>query len=87
MTREPDGELSFRTPHGWLAPGGATTGSGASPSGRDLRARNNALGVTIDPHTATPSWMGERVDLAYAIDVLHPLACGTCERKRAAGSA
>ena len=25
-------------------------------------------------HTATPGWLGERLNVGYAIDVLHPLA-------------
>ena len=31
----------------------------------------------------TPGWFGERLDLGYAIDVLHPLATG--ERIREGG--
>ena len=27
-------------------------------------------------HTATPSWLGERLNVAYAIDVLHPMTVG-----------
>jgi len=26
--------------------------------------------------TGTPSWLGERLDVGWAIDVLHPLALG-----------
>lgn len=40
----------------------------------ELRMRNDALGLRIDAQTATPSWLGERLDLGYAIDALHPLA-------------
>jgi len=39
-----------------------------------LRAMNEAAGLELDPHTSTPLWQGERLDVAYAIDVLHPLA-------------
>jgi hypothetical protein len=28
----------------------------------------------VGPRTATPGWQGERLDVGYAIDVLHPLA-------------
>jgi hypothetical protein len=41
----------------------------------ELRAQNDALGLHIDAHTSMPSWLGERLDLDYAISVLHPLAC------------
>ena len=39
-----------------------------------LRARNEAQGLVLHAHTATPGWLGEPLDLGYAIDVLHPLA-------------
>jgi hypothetical protein len=38
------------------------------------RAKNTAEGVRVDARTATPGWCGERLDLGWAIDVLHPLA-------------
>ena len=41
-----------------------------------LRAANVANGVRLDARTALPTWYGERVDMGYAIDVLHPLAIG-----------
>jgi hypothetical protein len=40
-----------------------------------LRTDNEALGIQIDSHTSTPSWLGERLDLEYAISVMHPVAC------------
>jgi hypothetical protein len=39
-----------------------------------LRAQHRALGVDIHARTALPSWAGERLDLAWALDVLHPRA-------------
>ena len=39
-----------------------------------LRALNDAEGLVLHAHTATPSWLGERLNVGYAIDVLHPLA-------------
>ena len=33
-------------------------------------ARLAAAGVSIGPHTATPDWYGESLDLAAALDVL-----------------
>jgi hypothetical protein len=41
-----------------------------------LRARNEAEGVHLHAHTATSEWLGERLDVGWAIDVLHPLATG-----------
>jgi hypothetical protein len=40
----------------------------------ELRARHTAQGLQIHPRTACPGWLGERLDVVYAIDVLHPLA-------------
>jgi hypothetical protein len=42
----------------------------------ELRARHEAAGLHLDASTATPDWFGERFDVGYAIDVLHPLAAG-----------
>ena len=42
------------------------TGSPLAPT----RARLAGASITIGAHTATPHWHGERLDLAYAIDVL-----------------
>jgi hypothetical protein len=39
-----------------------------------LRARNRADGLGLDAWTACAEWRGERLDLGYALDVLHPLA-------------
>ena len=30
----------------------------------------------MDARTAIPGWLGEHLDVGYAIDVLHPLAAG-----------
>jgi hypothetical protein len=40
----------------------------------NLRARNEAEGVQIDAKTSLPNWAGERLDLGWAISVMHPLA-------------
>ena len=45
-------------------------------SGAVLRERNAANGIHIDAQTSKPSWLGDRLDLGYAIDVLHPAATG-----------
>jgi hypothetical protein len=39
-----------------------------------ILARNEAEGLSLHSRTAMPSWRGERLDVGYAIDVLHPLA-------------
>jgi hypothetical protein len=39
-----------------------------------IRTRHAAQGVRIHARTSCPGWLGERLDVGYAIDVLHPLA-------------
>jgi hypothetical protein len=39
-----------------------------------LRARHDAQGLGLHARTAIPGWLGERLDVGWAIDVLHPLA-------------
>jgi len=39
-----------------------------------LRARHGADGLRLTARTACPSWLGERLNVGWAIDVLHPLA-------------
>src|SRR5262249_19784943 len=74
IDREPDGMLSFRRPNGRLLPAvPPPTTVPADPVGV-LRARNDAEGLEITAQTSKPGWLGERLDIGYAIDVLHPLA-------------
>src|SRR5206468_2492276 len=76
VERQRDGELCFRRPDGQLlAESPALPPVPADPVGT-LRARNEAEGIQIDPQTSKPGWLGERLDVGYAIDVLHPLATG-----------
>jgi hypothetical protein len=37
-----------------------------------LITQHHGQGPTIGPRTACPGWLGERLDLAWAIDVLRP---------------
>jgi hypothetical protein len=39
-----------------------------------LHWNHRARGLTIGPETSMPSWLGERLDLGWAISVLHPAA-------------
>jgi hypothetical protein len=41
---------------------------------RVLQARHEAEGLHLHARTATPGWLGEHLNVGYAIDVLHPLA-------------
>ena len=74
VDRLSDGELRFRYPNGRLLP--EVPSSAAAPSNPvdALRKRHEAEGLVLHAHTATPLWLGEPLDVGYAIDVLHPLA-------------
>ena len=74
LDRLPDGAFEFRRPNGWVLPEVPDPPPIVSDPVARLRAQNDAEGLHLNAHTATPSWLGERLDVVYAIDVLHPLA-------------
>jgi hypothetical protein len=74
LERLPDDELQFRRPNGWILPDVPPSANVPSQPAEVLRALNDAAGLILNAHTATPIWQGERLDVVYAIDVLHPLA-------------
>jgi len=74
LDRQADGELRFRRPNGRLIPEVPPPPVVPDDPVQDLRARHHAEGFRLDAHTATPGWLGEPLDVGYAIDVLHPLA-------------
>ena len=74
VERQPDGQLQFRRPDGRVIPDvPAPPHVGPDPP-RMIRAQNEAAGLSLHARTAMPLWLGERLNLGYAIDVLHPLA-------------
>ena len=76
VERQADGELCFRRPDGRLLPESPALPPVPTDTIGILRARNDAEGIQIDAQTSKPGWLGERLDVGYAIDVLHPLAIG-----------
>jgi hypothetical protein len=74
VDRQPDGELRFRDPHGRLLPEVPPPPAVRGDPVEIIRARNDAEGLDLHPRTAIPGWLGERLDVVWAIDVLHPLA-------------
>jgi hypothetical protein len=72
-----DGELRFRRPDGRPLPEVPPTPPVPSDPVQALRTQNETAGVHIHARTACPGWLGERLDVGYAIDVLHPLALGS----------
>jgi 5-methylcytosine-specific restriction endonuclease McrA len=76
VDRHADGELRFRRPDGRLLPEVPPTPSVPRDPAQTLRARHDAEGLRLHARTAMPGWLGERLDVGWAIDVLHPLAHG-----------
>jgi hypothetical protein len=74
VEREADGELRFHRPDGRLLPEVPPPSEVRGDPVEILQARHDAAGLVLHAHTATPGWLGERLDIGYAIDVLHPLA-------------
>ena len=74
VIRQPDGELQFRRPDGRVFPDVPAPIVISYDALKILRRRNKNAGLILHSHTLTPGWLGERLDVGYAIDVLHPLA-------------
>src|SRR6058998_3109025 len=74
VDRQRDGELRFRRPDGRLLPEVPRAPEVSGDPAQVLRARHEAEGRVLHARTAMPGWMGERLDVGWAIDVLHPLA-------------
>jgi 5-methylcytosine-specific restriction endonuclease McrA len=74
VDRQPDGELRFRRPDGRVLPEVPSPPGVPADPVNVLRARHAAEGRVLHARTAIPGWLGERLDVGWAIDVLHPLA-------------
>jgi len=74
VIRRPDGDLQFFRPDGRLLPEAPAATAVPTDPVHSLRAQHEAGGLHLDADTARPGWLGERLDVVYAIDVLHPLA-------------
>ncbi len=74
IAREADGALMFRRPDGRLVPDVPDPPLLFRDPLDMLREANLTHGVSLDSHTIMPGWRGERLDVGWAIDVLHPLA-------------
>jgi len=74
VQRQADGELCFRRADGRVVPDVPPPTAVAENPAETLRAENEARGIHIGAQTSKPGWLGERLDVGYAISVLHPLA-------------
>ena len=70
VTLDTDGDVQFVRPDGRpfpaVPPAPNWTGAPLAP----VTARLDQDDIAIDPHTATPAWRGERLDLHWAVGVL-----------------
>jgi hypothetical protein len=74
VARLPDGTLEFRRPDGRVLPDVPPVPGVPDDPLEALYAANVEHGLHIDADTARVGWLGERVNVRYAIDVLHPRA-------------
>ena len=74
LERLPDGGLQFRRPDGRLLPEVPSPATVPADPVGTLRAQHAAQGLRLHARTGLAGWLGERLDVGWAIDVLHPLA-------------
>jgi hypothetical protein len=81
ITCTPAGALQFRRPDGRLLPEAPAPPSLPTDPAEALRAEHAAQGLRLHARTGLAGWLGERLDLGWAIDVLHPLAARASVRQ------
>ena len=74
VARGPDDELQFRRPDGRLLPEVPSWPRVPEKPVDALRTCNEAHGLSLGPRTGCARYLGERLNLGWAIDVLHPRA-------------
>jgi hypothetical protein len=74
LERLPNGDLRFTSSDGRVLPDVPPSPEIPDDAIGVIRRRNEANGLHLHADTAKPGWCGERLNLGYAIDVLHPRA-------------
>ena len=74
VERRTDGGLRFLRPDGREVPEVPPPAALPHDAVQSLRARHAAQGLHLHARTGISGWLGERLDLGWAIDVLHPRA-------------
>jgi 5-methylcytosine-specific restriction endonuclease McrA len=74
VARGPDGTLRFQRPDGCLLPEVPTPAAVPSDPINALRACHDSQGLRLNARTGCAGWLGERLNVGWAIDVLHPEA-------------
>jgi 5-methylcytosine-specific restriction endonuclease McrA len=77
VERGADGALRFQRPDGRPLPEVPVAAPVPADPVGELRAGHAARGLRLHVRTACPAWLGEPLDLGWAIDVLHPLAAAS----------
>ena len=72
VARAPDGALQFRRPDGRPLPEVPPPVAVPADPVQTLRQQHDSQGLRLHPRTACPGWLGERLDVGWAIGVLHP---------------
>ena len=76
ITREPDGTVQVHRPDGRPLPAVPPPAPVPADPVAGLRAEHAAQGLQLTAKTTCPRWLGERLDVGWALHVLHPLATG-----------
>jgi hypothetical protein len=76
VVRESDGALRFRRPDGRPLPEVPPSAAVPPDPIEALRARHDAQGLRVHARTGCAGWLGERLDVVWAIDVLRPAMHG-----------
>src|SRR5437773_7720373 len=74
VARLPDGTLQFRRPNGHPLPEVPPPAAVPADPIKALHEFHDAQGLRVTARTGCPSWLGEGLNVGWAIDVLHPLA-------------
>ncbi len=74
VARAPDGVLRFLRPDGRPLPEVPPPAAVPGDPVQTLRRQHEAQGLHLHARTGCSGWLGERLDVGWAIDVLHPRA-------------
>ena len=74
LERLVDGALRFRRPDGRALPEMPPPATVPVDPVEAIRARHVSQGLHVHARSGCPGWLGERLDVGWAIDVLHPRA-------------
>jgi Domain of unknown function (DUF222)/HNH endonuclease len=84
VERAADGDLSFKRPDGRALPEAPLTLPITGDPAELFRLHADGDDPCHHTRTGSGTWLGERFDVGYAIDVMHPRATGESETKPAA---